>query len=336
MSRVPVLVLAGYLGAGKTTLLNHLLRHAGGTRIGAVVNDFGSVNVDAMLVAGQVDATVSFGNGCLCCAVDSSELDAMLDRLVRPDGPVDVVVIEASGIAEPADLVRRLLSSANPHLEFGGLVEVVDAVEFERARTRHPDLDRHLRLADLVVVNKTDRLDDAEVTAVLDTVRKLADGATVVAADHGRIAPGLLFDRTDRDSGAGRQLSFADLLDDDGIDDTHFHEDYRTVMFTADQPLNPRALVEYLHQRPAGLFRVKGPVDFGAVGFGDRYLLNAVGNYVRFRRSPWPDGESPRTRIVVIGHDADPDEAVERLAECVRPTEDDDIFAALRHTDQDD
>jgi len=81
-TQIPVVVLAGFLGSGKTTLLNHLLHHSGGSRIGAVVNDFGAIEIDAMAVAGALgDSTVSLGNGCLCCAVDVSELDGYLDRL---------------------------------------------------------------------------------------------------------------------------------------------------------------------------------------------------------------------------------------------------------------
>lgn len=82
--QIPVVVLAGFLGSGKTTLLNQLLRHSGGNRIGVVVNDFGAIEIDAMSVAGQVGSTVSLGNGCLCCAVDGSELDTYLEKLTRP------------------------------------------------------------------------------------------------------------------------------------------------------------------------------------------------------------------------------------------------------------
>ncbi len=78
--QIPVVVLAGFLGSGKTTLLNHLLHRSGGSRIGAIVNDFGAIEIDAMAVAGALgDSTVSLGNGCLCCAVDVSELDLYLD-----------------------------------------------------------------------------------------------------------------------------------------------------------------------------------------------------------------------------------------------------------------
>jgi Ni2+-binding GTPase involved in maturation of urease and hydrogenase len=159
--QIPVVVLAGFLGSGKTTLLNHLLHHSGGSRIGAVVNDFGAIEIDAMAVAGALgDSTVSLGNGCLCCAVDVGELDSYLERLARPSAGIDIVVIEASGLAEPQELVRMVLASERPEIVYGGLVEVVDAAEFDDTRARHPEVDRHLALANLVVVNKLDRAAD--------------------------------------------------------------------------------------------------------------------------------------------------------------------------------
>lgn len=191
--QIPVVVLAGFLGSGKTTLLNHLLHRSGGSRIGAVVNDFGAIEIDAMAVAGALgDSTVSLGNGCLCCAVDASELDEYLGRLTRPSARIDVIVIEASGLAEPQELVRMVLASEHPRIVYGGLVEVVDAAEFDGTREKHPEIDRHLALADLVVVNKIDRAEDGE--RVLRTVRGLVDRAAVVPATYGRVDPEFLFD----------------------------------------------------------------------------------------------------------------------------------------------
>lgn len=191
--QIPVVVLAGFLGSGKTTLLNHLLHRSGGSRIGAIVNDFGAIEIDAMAVAGALgDSTVSLGNGCLCCAVDAGELDLYLDRLADPRTGIEVIVIEASGLAEPQELVRMVLASEHPRVVYGGLVEVVDAAEFDDTRAAHPEIDRHLALADLVVVNKLDRADDAD--RVLGIVRTLTDRAAVVPATYGRIDPEFLFD----------------------------------------------------------------------------------------------------------------------------------------------
>ncbi|MGQ0839618.1 CobW family GTP-binding protein [Actinokineospora sp.] len=282
---IPVLVVAGFLGSGKTTLLNHLLRATTGLRIGVIVNDFGRINIDAMTVAAQVDSMVTLGNGCLCCAVDVEDLDEMLGRLAKPDAPVDVIVIEASGLAEPPAMVRLVLGSTNPHIGYGGLVEVVDAAEFESTRERHPQLDKHLRYADLVVLNKIDRV--ATHDRVLALVRDLAGGVPVVATEHGRVDPGLLFDPVDRP--ARHQLSFEDLIEPE----PHLHAGYESVEFTSAEPMNPLRFMDFLHGRPAGLYRMKGVVVVG----DQRLRLHTVGAQVRFHR----DAHGDTTRLVMIG-----------------------------------
>ncbi|MFJ8358452.1 CobW family GTP-binding protein [Streptomyces sp. NPDC093984] len=306
--QIPVVVLAGFLGSGKTTLLNHLLHHSGGSRIGAVVNDFGAIEIDAMAVAGALgDSTVSLGNGCLCCAVDASELDLYLDRLAQPSAGIDVIVIEASGLAEPRELVRMVLASEQPRVVYGGLVEVVDAVEFDATRERHPELDRHLALADLVVVNKTDRAEDSE--RVLRLVRSLADRAAVVPAAYGRIDPGFLFDCRPAEERVG-QLSFDDIprQDEHGHDDAHhahLHTAYDSLSFRSDVPMNPRRLLDFLDSRPEGLYRIKGYVDFGPADPHNRYAVHAVGRFLRFYPQPWGTGDERLTQLVLIGSGID-------------------------------
>ncbi|MFD8419665.1 CobW family GTP-binding protein [Streptomyces sp. NPDC059466] len=325
--QIPVIVLAGFLGSGKTTLLNHLLHHSGGSRIGAVVNDFGAIEIDAMAVAGALgDSTVSLGNGCLCCAVDASELDGYLERLTRPSARIDVIVIEASGLAEPQELVRMVLAGENPRIVYGGLVEVVDAAEFDGTREKHPEIDRHLALADLVVVNKTDRADDGE--RVLRTVRDLVDRAAVVPAAYGRVDPELLFDRRPSVDRVG-QLSFDDLhaYDEAGRTDPdghtgHLHAAYESLSFTSEVPLSPRRLMEFLDSRPEGLYRIKGYVDFGAHDRRNRYAVHAVGPFLRFRPEPWAAGPEPgavggrRTQLVLIGSGIDTTALGKALAAC--------------------
>ncbi|WUX66748.1 GTP-binding protein [Streptomyces sp. NBC_01429] len=334
--RIPVVVLTGFLGSGKTTLLNHLLRRRAGNRIAVVVNDFGAIEIDAMTVAGQVGSTVSLGNGCLCCAVDASELDGYLERLTRPSARIDIIVIEASGLAEPQELVRMILNGDNPYTVYGGLIQVVDAAEFGATRERHPETDRHLALADLVVLNKTDRVGEPEHRRVLAAVEELSPGTPVVSASFGRVDPEFLFDaavRPDED-GKARQLSFEDLyadLYDDGHGATgdheghgghedheeyggheehgghgrHLHAAYDTVSFTARAPMNPRRLMAFLDSRPPGLYRIKGFVDFGAADPDNRYALHAVGRSLRFHPEPWPRGEERLTRLVLIGSGLD-------------------------------
>ncbi|SFJ82315.1 GTPase, G3E family [Amycolatopsis sacchari] len=307
-SRVPVLVLAGFLGVGKTTLLNHLLHNDRGVRIGVLVNDFGAINVDALTVAGQVDASVSLGNGCLCCAVDASGLDRMLERLTQAD--LDLIVIEASGLAEPRELVQLVLSATHEGIEYGGLVEVVDAAEFESTRERHPELDRHLAFADLVVLNKVDRVSPERAEELRVLVGKLSGGRPVLPVTHGRIDLALLLDPVERPKPAVEQLSFDELLDHDG----HLHAEYQTVAFDTPEVLHPRRFLRFLDERPEGLYRAKGTVHFGVP---ERYTLHTVGRYLRFERSEWP-GE-PRTSLVLIGTGLDEEALLAGLSACVEP-----------------
>lgn len=308
-------MLAGFLGSGKTTLLNHLLHRSGGSRIGAVVNDFGSIEIDAMAVAGALgDSTVSLGNGCLCCAVDASELDTYLARLAAPAAGIDVIVIEASGLAEPQELVRMVLASEQPEIMYGGLVEVVDAAEFDDTRARHPEIDRHLALADLVVVNKLDRAPDAD--RVLGLVHELTDGA-VLPATYGRVDPEFLFDCRPSEERIG-QLTFDDLHSHDGRSggSAHLHSAYDTLSFTSDIPLDPRTLMRFLDARPEGLYRIKGYVDFGAHDPANRYAVHAVGRFLRFLPEPWPPGADRLTQLVLIGTGIDADALAKELDAC--------------------
>ncbi|MGI4894865.1 MAG: CobW family GTP-binding protein, partial [Janthinobacterium lividum] len=191
---IPVVVLAGFLGAGKTTVLNQLLRTATDVRLGVVVNDFGAVGIDALFVAGWAEGTVSLENGCLCCSSEDGSLEELLATLVaRRRGPkLDAILIEASGVAEPAAMVRRVLATQLPGVEYGGLVVVVDAVEFEATRLRHPVLEDHIAMADVVLFTKTDLVGDDDVARVAAGCRALNAWAPVVPASRGAIDPRLL------------------------------------------------------------------------------------------------------------------------------------------------
>lgn len=308
---VPVLALAGFLGAGKTTLLNHLLRNSRGVRIGALVNDFGAVNIDAMFVAGQVDAMASLSNGCICCAVDASEAAEMLGRLAAVRPALDLIVVEASGIAEPPVLARTIATAGDDRFHYAGLVLVVDAAQ-------PAELGHGVRVADLVVLNKAA---DGDADAVADAVRAENPRVPLVYTDFARVDPALLIDAPVKRRERPAQLSLDELLLED--DHHHDHPEYQSVEFSADTPVNPRRFLAFVQDRPAGLYRAKGFVDFGD---GGRYCVQLVGNSLRFEKR----GAAGRgTTLVLIGTGIDESALSAALQDCTREPADENAMLGV-------
>jgi Putative GTPases (G3E family) len=306
-----VIVLAGFLGAGKTTLLNHLLSHSRDTRIGVVVNDFGSVGVDAMLVGQAVGGMVPLGNGCLCCATDEAGLAELLARLTAPRSEIDVVIVEASGIAEPDRLAALVQAAADRNSVFGGLVEVVDAAEFERVRQLHTELDRHIGLADLVVLNKADLAGPERTERVRAHARSVNVRAPIVVTSEGVVDPRLLYEVTEH---PGRQLLLAQEPDHAH---PHLHDGYQVVTLRAERPLDPAGLVEFLRDRDPDAYRVKGFADLGG---RRRHVLHAVGRQLRVDRDRWPSDRPRCTTLEVIGRNLDEPALIAGLRACERDT----------------
>ncbi|MDH6198680.1 G3E family GTPase [Mycobacterium frederiksbergense] len=306
---VPVLAVAGHLGAGKTTLLNHLLRNSRGVRIGALVNDFGAVNIDAMLVAGQVDAMASLSNGCICCAVDAEEAGEMLGKLAAVKPRLDLIVVEASGVAEPATLARTLVVADDPRYHYAGLVLVLDGLQ--------PDLSHGLPVADLVVLNKVSSCTD--VDGLLERIRELNPRVPVLPTDFARIDPELLIDPP-QPRAPQAQMSFDELLHDQH---DHDHPEYQSVEYRTDAAVNPRLFMEFLRNRPEGLYRAKG-----FVGFGDqRFLLQLVGSSLRFEKR-----RSGATELVLIGTGMDTSAVLAGLERCTEePADENAMLGVLKY-----
>ena len=286
--RVPVIALTGCLGAGKTTLLNHLLRTPG-ARLGVVINDFGDINVDAALVSGEVDEPASVAGGCLCCMPDAGGLESALERLTAARADLDAILVEASGLAEPPNLVRLLRSAASRRVRYAGLVDVVDAVNDARTASAAAPPARY-GAATLVVVAKTDLLGADErrqaLARVTDRARARNPRALVVEADHGRIDPLLVMDVAHEATPSG-ELPLAELTRTARAEahggHHHAHADCLTV--PAALPVSPGALADLLERPPADAYRIKGILDVaagppGASGGARRMVVNAVAGQV--------------------------------------------------------
>lgn len=188
--RVPLAFVGGYLGAGKTSVINEVLRHAD-RPVAVIVNDVGSINIDAALVRRRHGDTIELTDGCVCCSsIDG--LGAAFDQIRARPTPPDHVIVELSGVAEPE---RMLPWGRSAGFVLDGLVVVVAADQLEPDRLPawvHEHLDRQIRAADLLVLTKTDLVDPAGVAAAHHRLAELAPSTPVIVRGHGSDAVGAL------------------------------------------------------------------------------------------------------------------------------------------------
>ncbi len=242
---VPILLVAGFLGAGKTTVVNHLLAHAQGRRIAAMVNDFGAINIDAELIAGARDGVVSLANGCICCTLEG-DLLRTLATLLRRDPKPEYIVIETSGIADPADIIRNLMDPVifrEAPLET--VLCVVDATQ-PLAKLDDALLKSQLRAADIVALSKVDLVDEVARAKLHDAVRALRPAAVVVDAINGDVPTALLFP-ADLDH-VPREVSPRRPAEDR----------FETLSSTSDRPLSLPKLQAAIARLAPKLARAKG------------------------------------------------------------------------------
>ncbi|MFT4083327.1 MAG: GTP-binding protein [Nocardioides sp.] len=323
-TQVPVVVLTGYLGAGKTTLLNHLLRQPG-ARVGVVINDFGDVNVDAGLVSGQVGDPASITGGCLCCIEDTSGLDDALARLSRPRLRLDVIVVEASGLAEPGTLASLVRLSDVRRVRLGGVVDVVDAAEYFHTLddgSGQPPV--RFDAATLVVINKVDRLPASRrapgLARLEQRVRERNPSVHLVHAVGARIDPTLIYDAASIEDPPD-QLPIGALLREHRAGDGphHDHRHAASVTVSADGPIEPADLVTLFEDPPATAYRIKGVVRIATDGGTHAYVVNIVGRAAHIARISRPTAE-PTSELVAIGLDLDTVAVGERLRRALQPT----------------
>ncbi len=193
--RVPVMVLTGFLGAGKTTLLNRLLRDPSMSRTAVLINEFGEIGVDHHLVSKVDDSLVVLDSGCICCSVQGDLLRALKDvfqRGVRREiDPVERVLIETTGLADPAPIIHTLMQDffVSARFRCDGVITAVDATHAPAQLDRHREAVRQVAMADRLLLTKCDLVDAAGRTAVIDRLRTLNPGAPLIEVFDGVVGP---------------------------------------------------------------------------------------------------------------------------------------------------
>ncbi len=195
---IPISVLTGFLGSGKTTILGHLLRQPEFSRTAVIINEFGEVGLDHELVEGSEDSFIELKTGCLCCKIRTDLAQTVQDMLQRRDegkcSPFDRIVIETSGLADPAPILQTLMTDTSiaGRVVLGGVVTTVDAVTGANTLEREDISQKQVALADRIVLTKLD-LNGPAQPVLLRRLAELNAGAPVLSADRGKIDSQCLF-----------------------------------------------------------------------------------------------------------------------------------------------
>ncbi|WP_146347177.1 CobW family GTP-binding protein [Phaeobacter marinintestinus] len=300
---VPITILTGFLGAGKTTLLNHILTGNHGLKVGILVNDFGSINVDAELVVDVEDGMISLANGCVCCQIRDDLIESVAQLLERDD-PIEYIILEASGVADPASIYMTFVDSA--YRDMIRLDSVTCVVDTDQVfADDDPDLGKlklqQIGFADLVIMNKVD-LAGAENAA---KVKRWIDGffsrVRIVPAIKCEVPLEILLS-------VGR-FDVSRVVQTDEHDHAHDHDHdhshgaiFKTWNNTWDAPFSRRALERMIKRElPGNVYRCKGFVRLNDDP-DHRYILQVVGRRIELVRDrAWGD-DKPQTRLVAIAH----------------------------------
>ncbi len=328
-ARIPCTIITGFLGAGKTTLLRNLLENPGGRRFAVVVNEFGDAGIDGDVIKGcgiascAEEDVIELSNGCICCTV-ADDFEPALEKILAREPPVDHILIETSGLALPKPLVQAFQwPSIRARVTVDGVVTVADGKALAQGRVAH-DMDAlarqraedetldhddpveevfedQINCADLIILSKSDLISEAEREAVIAQLTKhLPRAVKIVSAADGNVPGSVLL---------GLEAGAEDDLDNrpshhDGVG-AHEHDDFDSFVIELGDISDIEALITRVETAGAlpDVLRIKGFANIS--GKPMRLVVQGVGARVthHFDRA-WQDGETRRTRLVVIGlHD---------------------------------
>ena len=321
--KIPVTVLTGYLGAGKTTLLNRILSEPHGKRYAVIVNEFGEIGIDNDLVVGADEEVFEMNNGCICCTV-RGDLVRIIDGLMRRKGKFDAIIVETTGLADPAPVAQTFFVDENVgrKAKLDAVVAVADAKWLRERLKDAPEAKNQIAFADVILLNKTDLVGPADLSEVEGRIRGINPYARVHKTERCAIALPEVLGRNAFDLDRILEIEPQFLGDGgdhhhhehdhdghahrhDGGSLKHYHdEEMQSLSLRTEQPLDADKFfpwVQDLVQKEGpNILRCKGILSFK--NDDERFAFQGVhmmldGDHQR----PWGNGEKRESRLVFIG-----------------------------------
>ena len=316
-SKIPVTVLTGYLGAGKTTLLNRILTENHGKRYAVIVNEFGEIGIDNDLVIGADEEVFEMNNGCVCCTV-RGDLIRIMDGLVKRRGKFDAIIVETTGLADPAPVAQTFFidEDVGAAARLDAVVTVADAKWLADRLKDAPEAKNQIAFADVILLNKADLVEPADLDRVEGLIRSINPYAMVHRTSRCDVALDQVLDRNAFD------LSRILDIEPDFLEEGHHHhhdDEMQSVSARIDGPVDPEKFMPWI----STLTQVQGPDILrckGIVAFPNepqRFVFQGVHQILDGDlQGPWKDGEARVSRVVFIGRKLDPQAIREGFYDC--------------------
>jgi G3E family GTPase len=298
--KIPVTVITGYLGAGKTTLLNRILSEKHDKNYAVIVNEFGEIGIDGALVVGADEDIFEMSNGCICCSV-RGDLIETIDKLLKSDRPIDNIIIETTGLADPAPVAQTFLQEefVRSKTQLDAILTLVDAkhilVELEASR----EAKEQIAFADILLLNKVDLVDNLD--AVKTALRSINPLAKIFETKHSEIDLNLILSQN------AFALDRTLVKDPDFLSHHHHHhhdDDVQSFSLETDKPMDRQKFSMWmqwvLEHFGMDMLRTKGIISFA--GDDERFVVQGVHQLIEgVAQRPWGEGEKRVSQLVFIG-----------------------------------